>query len=77
MLLDLEKENYSENTNCFCNAAISSRLGSASSEFLVWFSDQYSDVIQVVKDIRNQKIKSISKETSIDLFVILLVHFCR
>ena len=28
----------------------------------------YSDVIQVVKDIRNQKIKSISPETSIDLF---------
>jgi len=63
------KKNYPENTNCsFVNAAISSRL-EALPQRIFWSGFQtYSDVIQVVKDIRNQKIKSISPETSIDLF---------
>ena len=63
------KKNYPENTNCsFVNAAISSRL-EAHPQRIFWSGFQtYSDVIQVVKDIRNQQIKSISPETSIDLF---------
>ena len=63
------QKKYPENTNCsFVNAAISSRL-EAHPQRIFWSGFQtYSDVIQVVKDIRNQKIKSISPETSIDLF---------
>ena len=63
------KKNYPENTSCsFVNAAISSRL-EAHPQRIFWSGFQtYSDVIQVVKNIRNHQIKSISPETSIDLF---------
>ena len=63
------KKNYPENTSCsFVNAAISSRL-EAHPQRIFWSGFQtYSDVIQVVKNIRNHQIQSISPETSIDLF---------
>ncbi len=72
------KKNYPENTNCsFVNAAISSRL-EAHPQRIFWSGFQtYSDVIQVVKDIRNQKIKVFQRKLLLIYLAILLVYFYR
>lgn len=63
------KKVFKDNTDCsFVNAAISSRL-EAHPQRIFWSGFQtYSDVIAVVNDIRNKTIKSISKESTFDLF---------
>jgi hypothetical protein len=60
---------------CKCCNKFSFR--SASSENFWSGFQTYSDVIQVVKNIRNHQIQSISPETSIDCLAILLVRFYR
>lgn len=68
-IANFRKRKYPENTNySFVNAAISSRL-EAHPQRIFWSGLQtYSDIIEVVRDIRSHKIKSISPETTLDLF---------
>ncbi len=62
------KKNYRKTPIALCKCSDKFTFRSASSEnFLVWFSDVFRcDTIG--ERYRNQKIKSISTETSIDLF---------
>lgn len=66
---NFRKKNFKDNSDCsFVNAAISSRL-EAHPQRIFWSGFQtYSDVISVIKDIRNNKISSISANSSFDLF---------
>lgn len=68
-IVNFRKERYPENTNySFVNAAISSRL-EAHPQRIFWSGLQtYSDMIEVIKDIKNNKINSISADASLDLF---------
>ena len=63
------KKNFNDNSDSsFVNAAISSRL-EAHPQRIFWSGFQtYSDVITVVKDIRSEKISSISPSSTFDLF---------
>ncbi|MFZ4931742.1 DUF6051 family protein [Chryseobacterium sp. Mn2064] len=63
------KKRHPENTNySYVNAAISSRL-EAHPQRIFWSGLQtYSDIIEVVKDIKNGKLTSISKDANLDLF---------
>lgn len=63
------KKNFNDNSDSsFVNAAISSRL-EAHPQRIFWSGFQtYSDVISVVRDIRENKISSISSTSSFDLF---------
>ena len=72
------EKNYPENTNCsFVNAAISSRL-EAHPQRIFWSGFQtYSDVIQVVKNIRNHQIKVFLQKLLLIYLAILLVRFYR
>jgi len=66
---NFRKNKFPENTNfSFVNAAISSRL-EAHPQRIFWSGFQtYSDIIEVIKDIRSDKIGSISADTTFDLF---------
>nr|WP_315033421.1 DUF6051 family protein [uncultured Chryseobacterium sp.] len=68
-IVNFRKKRYPENTSfSYINAAISSRL-EAHPQRVFWSGLQtYSDIIEVVKDIKANKIKSISPDTSFDLF---------
>ena len=63
------KSNFKDNTDCsFVNAAISSRL-EAHPQRIFWSGFQtYSDVLSVISNIRNNNIKSISPNSTFDLF---------
>ncbi|WP_322971362.1 DUF6051 family protein [Faecalibacter sp. LW9] len=66
---NFRKKNFKDNSDCsFVNAAISSRL-EAHPQRIFWSGFQtYSDVISLVKSIRANEIKSISTDSSFDLF---------
>jgi len=66
---NFRKKNFKDNSDCsFVNAAISSRL-EAHPQRIFWSGFQtYSDVIAVVKNIRANNVKSISPNSSFDLF---------
>jgi len=66
---NFRKKNFKDNSDCsFVNAAISSRL-EAHPQRIFWSGFQtYSDVIAVVKNIRSNNVKSISPQSSFDLF---------
>jgi len=68
-VVSFRKKKYPENMNySYVNAAISSRL-EAHPQRIFWSGLQtYCDITEVVKDIKNGKIKSISKEAGLDLF---------
>ncbi|WP_061084083.1 DUF6051 family protein [Chryseobacterium indologenes] len=68
-VVNFRKKRYPENTSySYVNAAISSRLG-AHPQRVFWSGLQtYSDIIEVVKDIKKGKIKGISSDASLDLF---------
>lgn len=68
-IVKFRKGKYPENTHLsYVNAAISSRL-EAHPQRIFWSGLQtYSDIIEVVKEIREDKIKSISSGTRLDLF---------
>ncbi|WP_419869297.1 DUF6051 family protein [Chryseobacterium sp. CT-SW4] len=68
-IANFRKNKYPENTNySFVNAAISSRL-EAHPQRIFWSGLQtYSDIIEVVKNIRSHKLKSIAPDASLDLF---------
>ena len=63
------KKKYPENMNySYVNAAISSRL-EAHPQRMFWSGLQtYSDITEVVKDIKNGHLKSISQNAKLDLF---------
>lgn len=68
-IVKFRKEKYPENTHfSYVNAATSSRL-EAHPQRVFWSGLQtYSDIIEVVKDIKSDKIKGISPDASLDLF---------
>ncbi|UKB83995.1 DUF6051 family protein [Chryseobacterium sp. MEBOG06] len=68
-VVNSRKLKYPENTNySYINAAISARL-EAHPQRIFWSGLQtYSDIIEVVKDIKNNHIKGISTDASLDLF---------
>ncbi|AZA78619.1 hypothetical protein EG347_14425 [Chryseobacterium sp. G0186] len=68
-IVKFRKGKYSENTHfSYVNAAISSRL-EAHPQRIFWSGLQtYSDIIEVVKEIKAHKIKSISPDARLDLF---------
>ncbi|BFO65623.1 DUF6051 family protein [Chryseobacterium sp. KCF3-3] len=68
-VVNFRKKKYPENMNySYVNAAISSRL-EAHPQRIFWSGLQtYSDITEVVKDIKKGKVKSISPETNLDLF---------
>ncbi|CAI8851616.1 DUF6051 family protein [Chryseobacterium sp. IT-36CA2] len=68
-VVNFRKKKYPENMNySYVNAAISSRL-EAHPQRIFWSGLQtYSDITEVVKEIKNGKIKSISTEADLDLF---------
>lgn len=68
-IVNFRRKRYPENTNySFVNAAISSRL-EAHPQRIFWSGLQtYSDIIEVIKDIKNNKIKSIAADAGLDLF---------
>ena len=68
-IANFRKKNFPENTHVsFVNAAISSRL-EAHPQRIFWSGFQtYSDIIEVIKKIRRNKISSISADTNFDLF---------
>ncbi|WP_276963522.1 DUF6051 family protein [Chryseobacterium sp.] len=68
-VVNFRKKKYPENMNySYVNAAISSRL-EAHPQRIFWSGLQtYSDITEVVKSIKNGKIKSISPEANLDLF---------
>ncbi|MBV8327061.1 DUF6051 family protein [Chryseobacterium sp.] len=68
-IVKFRKKRYPENTNySFINAAISSRL-EAHPQRVFWSGLQtYCDMIEVVKEIKNGRIKSISPDVRLDLF---------
>lgn len=68
-VVNFRKKKYSENMNySYVNAAISSRL-EAHPQRIFWSGLQtYSDITEVVKDIKKVKIKGISPEADLDLF---------
>lgn len=68
-IVKFRKGKYPENTHfSYVNAAISSRL-EAHPQRIFWSGLQtYSDIIEVVKEIKANKIKSISPDASLDLF---------
>ncbi|AZA81406.1 hypothetical protein C1637_02185 [Chryseobacterium lactis] len=68
-IVNFRKKRYPENTHfSYVNAAISSRL-EAHPQRLFWSGLQtYSDIIEVVKDIKQNKIQSISPDAGLDLF---------
>ena len=68
-VVNFRKKKYPENMNySYVNAAISSRL-EAHPQRIFWSGLQtYSDITEVVKDIKKGKIKSISPEADLDLF---------
>ncbi len=68
-VVNFRKKKYPENMNySYVNAAISSRL-EAHPQRIFWSGLQtYSDITEVVKEIKNGKIKSISREADLDLF---------
>ncbi|ROH98970.1 MULTISPECIES: DUF6051 family protein [unclassified Chryseobacterium] len=68
-IVNFRKKRYPENTNySYVNAAISSRL-EAHPQRVFWSGLQtYSDIIDVIRDIKNGKIKSIAPDAHFDLF---------
>jgi hypothetical protein len=68
-IVKFRKGKYPENTHfSYVNAAISSRL-EAHPQRIFWSGLQtYSDIIEVVKEIKSNKIKSISPDADLDLF---------
>ncbi len=68
-IVKFRKGKYPENTHfSYVNAAISSRL-EAHPQRIFWSGLQtYSDIIEVVKEIKNSTIKSISPDAKLDLF---------
>ncbi|HCN49565.1 MAG TPA: hypothetical protein DIT10_10810 [Chryseobacterium sp.] len=68
-IVKFRKGQYPENTHfSYVNAAISSRL-EAHPQRIFWSGLQtYSDIIEVVKEIKNNRIKSIASNASLDLF---------
>lgn len=68
-VVNFRKKKYPENMNySYVNAAISSRL-EAHPQRIFWSGLQtYSDITEVVKDIKKGKIKGISPEADLDLF---------
>lgn len=68
-VVNFRKKKYPENMNySYVNAAISSRL-EAHPQRIFWSGLQtYSDITEVVKSIKNGKIKSIPPEANLDLF---------
>ncbi|NIF05796.1 hypothetical protein F3J23_10100 [Chryseobacterium sp. Tr-659] len=68
-IVNFRKRKYPENSNySYVNAAISSRL-EAHPQRIFWSGLQtYSDITEVVKDIKNNKISSISPDAELDLF---------
>ncbi|WP_454047874.1 DUF6051 family protein [Chryseobacterium sp. Marseille-Q8038] len=68
-VVNFRKKKYPENMNySYVNAAISSRL-EAHPQRIFWSGLQtYSDITEVVKDIKSGKIHSISREADLDLF---------
>ncbi|MCJ7934005.1 MAG: DUF6051 family protein [Chryseobacterium sp.] len=68
-IVNFRKGRYPENTHySFVNAAISSRL-EAHPQRIFWSGLQtYSDIIEVVKEIKKNTIKSIAPDSSVDLF---------
>ncbi|KAB1231795.1 DUF6051 family protein [Chryseobacterium viscerum] len=68
-VVSFRKKKFPENTNdSYVNAAISSRL-EAHPQRIFWSGLQtYSDITEVVKDIKNNKIGSISPDADLDLF---------
>lgn len=68
-IVKFRKGKYPENTHfSYVNAAISSRL-EAHPQRIFWSGLQtYSDIIEVVKEIKNSTIKSISQDAKLDLF---------
>lgn len=68
-IVKFRKEKYPENTHfSYVNAATSSRL-EAHPQRVFWSGLQtYSDIIEVVKDCKAGKIKSIAQDADLDLF---------
>jgi hypothetical protein len=68
-VIRFRRKKYPENMNfSYVNAAISSRL-EAHPQRIFWSGLQtYSDITEVVKEIKNNKIKGISPEADLDLF---------
>ncbi|REC42224.1 DUF6051 family protein [Chryseobacterium pennipullorum] len=68
-VVSIRKAKYPGNTNfSYVNAAISSRL-EAHPQRIFWSGLQtYSDTIDIVKDIKNNRVKSISPDAEVDLF---------
>ncbi|PWN68617.1 hypothetical protein C1631_018240 [Chryseobacterium phosphatilyticum] len=68
-IVNFRKKRYPENTNfSYVNAAISSRL-EAHPQRVFWSGLQtYSDIIEVVREIKMNKIKGISQDASLDFF---------
>lgn len=68
-IVKFRKGKYPENTNfSYVNAAISSRL-EAHPQRVFWSGLQtYSDIIEVVKEIKGNMLKSIASEARLDLF---------
>lgn len=68
-VVSFRKKKFPENTNySYVNAAISSRL-EAHPQRIFWSGLQtYSDITEVVKDIKNNKIGSISPDADLHLF---------
>lgn len=68
-IVKFRKGKYPENTHfSYVNAAISSRL-EAHPQRIFWSGFQtYSDIIEVVKEIKSNAIKSISPDAKLDLF---------
>ncbi|PKF75101.1 DUF6051 family protein [Chryseobacterium sp. PMSZPI] len=68
-IVNFRKKKYPENTNySYVNAAISSRLESHPQRIFWSGLQTYSDIIEVVKEIRNNKIMSIAPDAGLDLF---------
>lgn len=68
-IVNFRKEKYPENTHfSYVNAATSSRL-EAHPQRIFWSGLQtYSDIIEVVREIKNNKVNAIAPDASLDLF---------